>query len=115
MKPDKPTSKERIEHVLEAIELIQSFSQNHNLQTFLQDEKTIYACLYQYTIIGEAVGNIDSSILEKYNYPWYKVKSFRNFILHEYHVIEIRVIWDTTTEILPRLKELMNNILTNEF
>lgn len=115
MRPDKPTSKERVEHVINAIQLIQSFSKNHTLQSFLKDEKTIYACLYQYTIIGEATANIDYTFLEKYDYPWHKVKSFRNFILHEYHTIEMRVIWDTTTEILPVLKELMQKILTNEF
>ncbi|WP_350149721.1 HepT-like ribonuclease domain-containing protein [Imperialibacter sp.] len=69
----------------------------------------------QYTIIGEATASIDSSVLEKYDYPWYKVKSFRNFILHEYHAVEMRVIWDTTTEILPGLKEMMEEILTKEF
>jgi uncharacterized protein with HEPN domain len=115
MKPGKPTSKERVEHVLKAIQLIQSFSKKQTLQSFLKDEKTIYACLYQYSIIGEAIANMDYSILEKYDYPWHKVKSFRNFILHEYHAIEMRVIWDTTTEILPGLKELMQKILTDEF
>ncbi|WP_350122120.1 HepT-like ribonuclease domain-containing protein [Imperialibacter sp.] len=66
-------------------------------------------------MIGEATASIDSSVLEKYDYPWYKVKSFRNFILHEYHAVEMRVIWDTTTEILPGLKEMMEEILTKEF
>lgn len=115
MKLDKPTGKERVEHVLKAIQLIESFTQSHTLKSFLQDEKTIYACLYQYTIIGEATANIDNAVLKKYGYPWFKVKSFRNFILHEYHAIDIRVIWDTTTETLPGLKELMQKILSNEF
>jgi uncharacterized protein with HEPN domain len=115
MKPDKPSSRERIDHVLKAIHSIQTYSQSHSLESFLQDEKSIDACLYQYTIIGEAIANIDSDILKKYDYPWYKVKSFRNFILHEYHAIEMRVIWDTTTEILPGLKEMILKILAMEF
>ncbi len=115
MKPVKPTSKERVEHVLNAIQLIESFSQNYTLQSFLEDKKTLYACLYQYTIIGEATANIGNTILKKYDYPWSKVKSFRNFILHEYHAIEMRVIWHTTWETLPGLKEMMQKILANEF
>lgn len=115
MKPAKPTAKERVEHVLNAIQSIQSFCQKHTLQSFLKDEKSISACLYQYTVIGEAMANIDNAILAKYDYPWHKVKSFRNFILHEYHAIEMRVIWNTTTEILPGLKELMQKIVTSEF
>jgi len=115
MKPDKPTSKERVEHALKAIASIQSFIRPHTLKSFLEDEKTISACLYQYSIIGEATFQVEYGILEKYEYPWHKVKSFRNFFLHEYHAIEMRVIWDTTTEILPGLKDLLLNILENEF
>ena len=115
MKPGKPTSKERLEHVIQAIDSIQLYCQKHSVDSFLADAKTIDACLYQYTIIGEATASIDSSVLEKYDYPWYKVKSFRNFILHEYHAVDMRVIWDTTTEILPGLKEMMEEILTKEF
>lgn len=115
MKPDKPTSKERVEHILTAIRMIQSFTQNHTSESFSKDDQTYYACLYQYTIIGEAVVNIDSEILAKYEYPWHRVKSFRNYILHEYHAIDKRVVWETTRVILPVLKDLMLKILEIEF
>ena len=115
MKPNKPSSLVRIDHILKAIQSIQMYSQSHTLESFLQDDKTIDACLYQYTIIGEAIANIDSEILKKYDYPWYKVKSFRNFILHEYHSIKMRVIWDTTMEVLPGLKDMIFKILDQEF
>jgi uncharacterized protein with HEPN domain len=115
MKPDKPTSKERIEHAIKAIDSIQTFIKSKTLKTFLEDEKTISACLYQFSIIGEATFQVEYGILEKYKYPWHKVKSFRNFILHEYHGIEMRVVWDTITELLPGLKELLQKVLKNEF
>ena len=115
MKPDKPTSKERLEHVLSAIESIQNYTRNHTEQSFLQDAKAVEASMYQYTVIAEAIANVEPVILEKYHYPWYKVKSFRNFILHEYHAIELRVIWDTAMNILPEFKILIETILKNEF
>jgi uncharacterized protein with HEPN domain len=115
MKPNKPSSKERIEHIINAINLIQEFIQDQTLDNFPKDFKTFSACLYQYTIIGEAIVKIDPEILEKYQYPWYKVKSFRNFILHEYHAIDERVVWDTTRIVLPQLKEMMESILANEY
>ena len=115
MKPEKLTSKERVEHILNAITLIQKFIENQTLENFSIDHKTYSACLYQYTIIGEAVANIDNEILDKYPYPWFKVKSFRNFIVHEYQAVDERVVWDTTRIILPELEELMENILKNEF
>jgi uncharacterized protein with HEPN domain len=115
MKKNKPTSQERVEHVLKAIELINRFTHPHDLSTFLQDEKTISACLYQFAIIGEATRHIDIDILEKYTYPWYKIKAFRNFILHEYHGIEMKTIWDAAINFLPEVKEVMERILIVEF
>jgi len=115
MKPDKPTSRERVEHVIEAIETIQSFIKDHTEESLLKDLKTLSACLYHYTIIGEATAHIEASVLKKYSYPWQRVKAFRNHILHEYFGIERDVIWYTSKNILPQLKKLMEEILVNEY
>ena len=115
MKNNKLFDKERLEHVLHAIRLIESFTINITLENFTDDEKTTSACLFQYAVIAEAINRLDPATLEKYNYPWHKVRSFRNFILHEYHAIEMRVIWDTTKEILPELKKHILEIINNEF
>jgi len=115
MKPDKPTEKQRILQILEAIDLIQEFANHTGLEDFSNDQKSYYACLFQYAIIGEAVVHMNSELLKKYDYPWYKVKSFRNFILHEYHAIDARVVWDTTRIVLPGLKEMLEKILKDEF
>ena len=104
MKNLAPSSIERIEHILQAINKIQQYTESHTLETFLKDPKTVEACLFNYTIIGEASLLIDKSLLEKIDYPWYKVKAFRNFILHEYHAIKMDVIWDTTLVVIPELK-----------
>ena len=104
MKNLAPSSKERIEHILLAINKIQQYTADHTLESFLKDTKTIEACLFNYTIIGEASLLIDKTVLDKIDYPWYKVKSFRNFILHEYHAIKMDVIWDTTNVVIPELK-----------
>jgi uncharacterized protein with HEPN domain len=115
MKLEKPTQKERFEHILKAIRLIYSFAENHTEKSFLNDAMALSATMYQCTIISEALSNIEKRTLEKYDYPWHKVKAFRNFILHEYHAIEDRVIWDTTKQILPGLMDLIEKIIKNEF
>jgi uncharacterized protein with HEPN domain len=58
---------------------------------------------------------VSNEILDKYNYPWHKVRGFRNFILHEYHAISYRVIWNTVKEDLPQLKKKITEILRKEF
>jgi len=114
MKPGKPDNIERIEHIISAIDIILSYTERIAFDDFAKDSKTYFATLYQFTIIGEAVANLDSSIMDNYKYPWYKVKSFRNFILHEYHAIDERVVWNTAKIILPEFRKVMVGILENE-
>lgn len=111
MKPDKKSSQERIQHILEAILDIQEFTSGITFEEFENDLKAYYACLYQFAVIGEAVVHLDSRTIESFDYPWYKVRSFRNFIMHEYHAIDKKVVWDTIEEELPEFRKLVERIL----
>lgn len=111
---DKPTPKERVESILNAIRLIRQFVEGEDEVSFSQDIKLQSAVQYQFLIIGEAVRHIDDEILAKYNYPWHIPRSFRNFIIHVYHSIKMERIYYATQD-LNELEEQMNRILTNEF
>ena len=78
---------------------------------FKKDTKTYYACLYQFAVIGEAVDHMDPKLLERFEYPWYRVRSFRNFIMHHYHAIDEKVVWDTIEKELPEFRKLMEHVL----
>ena len=93
----------------------QNLPANHQRKNFLGDRKTIDATLFQFAVIGEAIIHVSEEILNKYDFPWYKVRALRNFILHEYHAIEDTVIWETINKDLPRLKRIITLILNNEF
>jgi uncharacterized protein with HEPN domain len=108
-------SKERIEHILKAILDIESFTENQTKESFLESYVTINATLFQFAIIGEAIIRVDNEILSRYSYPWHRVRGFRNFILHEYHSIEYRIVWDAAKNDLSELKKVLKNILENEF
>ena len=111
---DKPTPKERIEHILEAIQHIHEFVKGLDEKDFIADIKVQSAVQYQFLIIGEAIRHIDADILSKYDYPWHIPKSFRNFIIHVYHGIKIERIFYATQD-LEELNNQMKLILKNEF
>lgn len=111
---DKPTPKERAEHILEAIQLIKDFVIGIDEVTFLTDIKIQSAVQYQFLIIGEAIRYIDGAILAKYNYPWHIPRSFRNFIIHVYHGVKMERIYYATQD-LDELEKQINLILKNEF
>ncbi|MFZ1677423.1 MAG: HepT-like ribonuclease domain-containing protein [Saprospiraceae bacterium] len=111
---DKPTPKDRIDHVLNCIRSIREFVKDSNAQDFTDDIKLQSAVLYQFLIIGEAIRNIDQSILSKYSYPWHIPRSFRNFIIHEYHGISMERIYFAAND-LKGLEDVMKLMLENEF
>jgi uncharacterized protein with HEPN domain len=115
MRDSQITGKERLEHILKAIADINIYTKDVSKESFLNDTVLIHATLFQFAIIGEAVIYIDDEILAKYQYPWYQVRGFRNFILHEYHAIEFRIVWEAIQNDLPELKKITEQILANEF
>ncbi len=111
---DKPTPKERLEHIKTAILSIQSFVRDITREEFLADKIRQDAVLYRFIIIGEAIRHVDNSILEKYSYPWHIPRSFRNFIAHEYHKIRLESVFNAAND-LEELLQAVNLILSKEF
>lgn len=115
MRDSKITGKERLEHILKAINDIEEFTSVVTKESYLQNLVLINATLFQFGIIGEAINYIDNDMLAKYEYPWHKVRGFRNFIIHEYHAIEFRIVWESIKNDLPELKKIIQLVLNEEF
>lgn len=111
---DKPLSKKRTEHVLEAIQLIKKFVADTGEAAFLQNIQIQSAVQFQFLIIGEVIRFIDDDILAKYNYPRHIPRSFTNFIIHVYHSVKMERIYYAIQD-LDELEKQLNLILKNEF
>lgn len=72
------------------------------------------AVMMQFIIIGEAIIHVENKKLDKYDYPWYKVKLFRNMIAHEYFNIKLPAVWQIIENDLQQLKEVVQTILKKE-
>lgn len=103
--------KSRLEHIQNAIERIKNYTANSNLDDFLNNSLLQDAVLYQFSIIGEAIINVDDDILERYDYPWYAVRAFRNYIAHEYFGVNLTKVWNTIEINLPELDRIIDRIL----
>lgn len=110
----KPTPKERFEHILTAIDRIKEFVANIDEKTFLTDIQIQSAVQFQFLIIGEAIRSVDHDILEKYPYPWHIPRSFRNYIIHEYHGIKMERVYYAIQD-LDELKKQITSILTTQY
>ncbi len=108
-------SQKRLLHISKAIDDILKYVSGESLDTFSNNDLMHDAVLFQFSIIGEAVNFVQNELLEKYNYPWYKVRSFRNLISHEYFNIKMEAVWQIIEKDLPELRAVIQSILKNEF
>lgn len=81
---------------------------------FLNDPKLQDATLYQLIIIGEAAAHLDGELLDKYPYPWFKIKAFRNYATHEYFNIALWTVWEVIDKHLGEL-EAQVKVMLEEF
>lgn|SRR5690606_34068586 len=115
MKDRHVESQQRLLHIEDAIADIEKFTKGETLKTFCEKDMLHDAVMLQFIIIGEAIINVENEKLNKYNYPWYKVKSFRNMIAHEYYNIKLPAVWHIIENDLQQLKEVIQVILKKEF
>jgi len=115
MKDSHVESQQRLQHIKQAIADIEKFTKSESLETFCEKDMLHDAVMMQFVIIGEAIIHVENEKLDKYDYPWYKVKSFRNMIAHEYFNIKLPAVWQIIENDLQQLKEVVQTILKKEF
>lgn len=111
----KERVRERLIHITEACNRINSYVAGLSMDEFLEDTQVQDAVLYQLIIIGEAVIHIDPNLLDKYPYPWFKVRAFRNYAAHKYFDIQVWTVWEIVNKHVKELEELVEVILDKEF
>jgi uncharacterized protein with HEPN domain len=108
-----PNSLERLKHISLATEKVLKYCENVNEQEFIENDILNSGVLYQFIIIGEAIQNVDLTVLKKYPYQWHLPRSFRNYATHEYFGINLNQVYKTIREVLPGFKILIDTIIIN--
>lgn len=114
MKDKARDSLDRLFHIQKAISEIERFTTGCTERKFENDEMLASAVLFQISVIGEAIIHIDQSLLEKYDYPWFKVRAFRNLVAHEYFDIRFASVWKIIEKDLPEFKLVIEKIIEQE-
>lgn len=105
----------RIGDILESISRIKKYTSGYSFNDFEEDEKTVDSVLRNLEIIGEASRHIPKNIKARYpELPWQEMNTMRNIVIHEYHGVNLRIIWTTITLDLPPLVRQLKQILAEE-
>ncbi|PRY89161.1 HepT-like ribonuclease domain-containing protein [Mongoliibacter ruber] len=105
----------RLTHIKDAIKQIHEFMGDSDWKAFESHRMLQDAVHFQFAVIGEAIKYVEEEKLNKYDYPWHQVRSFRNLIVHEYFNIRIIAVWNIIKNDLDELEKIINLMLKNEF
>lgn len=96
--------------ILENLERVEAFTAE-GYAAFAADDKTQYAVIRAYEIIGEAAKRLASDLLaQQPTVNWQRIKGFRDFLIHNYDKVDLQYLW-VAIEDIPHLKAAVRNLL----
>ena len=104
-----------IQKMITYIKEVKEYVNNMKAEEFLEDKKTMTACAFSVSQIGEIAKEISDETQDKYtDIPWSAIKGMRNKIVHDYENVDLAVLWGTIEKSLPELKVKLEKILFEE-
>lgn len=100
-----------LEDIIEAGQKILVYTEGLSFEDFTNDSKTVDAVVRNFEIIGEAVSRIPEDFKEQHlDIDWYRIRGFRNRIVHEYFGIDYSIVWLIKESFLPNLLIRLSNL-----
>lgn len=107
-----------LEHIVAAIERIESYTRGLDVAAFLAHPLVQDAVIRNLEIIGEASGRIRARApefaAEHPELPLSAAYEMRNRISHGYFEIDLEIVWATLAQDLPGLAEVARRLLTEQ-
>ena len=94
-----------IQDITDSIKETEEFTKELSFDDFKQDKKTVNAVIRSLEIMGEAAKKIPDNLRRKYSkIPWKEMAGIRDKLIHEYHGVDLEIIWKVVKEELPPVK-----------
>ena len=102
-----------IEHILDSIGAIESFSKGMNKKELVSNRLKQSAIVREIEIIGEAVKNISRNLKNKHKeIEWKEIAGTRDKMIHHYFGVDLDIVWSIIKLNLPKLKKNILKIKT---
>jgi uncharacterized protein with HEPN domain len=112
---EKPRDKERLNHMIEAIDNIFEFIEGKSFETYKSDKILRFAVIKNLEIVGEAAYLLTKDFREKHHsIEWNDIIGMRHILVHGYYQIKDEIIWATIKTELHPLKERISKLISEE-
>lgn len=109
---EKLRDKERLFHILDAIDTIQTKPVEYWEEAIENDPIAYFGVCKLIEIIGEATYKLSVNFRENYDHiPWDTIEGMRHVIVHDYYIISKRMLLQVIKKDLNPLKEQILEIL----
>ncbi|MEO6833860.1 MAG: HepT-like ribonuclease domain-containing protein [Chitinophagaceae bacterium] len=107
--------KERLEHMLDAVELILRHTEGMSFAEFEQNEMLPFAVVKNLEIIGEAANHLSEDTKQtEVQIDWSKIISARHIFVHAYYDTDWEIVWTIASDYLAPLKEALMKMIEKE-
>ena len=104
-----------LEDIHQADEAIVRYMQGKSFEDYLADDQLQASVERKFEIVGEALNRLrqlDSEMVEEIE-DHRKIIAFRNTLIHGYSSVDNRIVWDIVNTHLPRLRKIIQKLLSN--
>ena len=104
--------KVRLQHIIDAIVEIETYTESADLKAFNATSMMRFACIKQMEIIGEASNHISEETKKRFSdIQWAQIVGMRNVFVHEYFGVDSNLAWEIIKTDIPELKQRVIEIL----
>jgi uncharacterized protein with HEPN domain len=101
-----------LEDILASCDRILDYTKDLSFEEFESDNKTVDAVIRNFEIIGEASNLIPDEIKERFSeMDWYRIRGFRNRIVHDYFGVDLQIVWKIIHDQIPTLIKGITKII----
>lgn len=100
-----------VEDILESARKILTYTTDLTFDQFISDSKTVDAVVRNFEIIGEATIRLPEEFKEnKQEIDWFRIRGFRNRIVHDYFGIDYEIVSQIKENFLPDLIKKLSEL-----
>lgn len=106
--------RDRLEHIIEAIDRILSFADGKTKEELEADDLKYYGIVKNIEIIGEATYMLTRAFCEQHpDTPWEFIAKMRHVLVHDYYQIDPREVWKVIHDDLQQLRDQVAGYLAD--